>query len=86
MRTEALIGPEIESAAWRAIPVRIGASRRRVLNLGQLNRSIALVVLGVAAVVIIAFMPVDDRVGVSAPRDGAASAPLTGRSILHFPR
>jgi hypothetical protein len=86
MRTEALIRPEIEGAAWRAIPVRIGASRRRVLNLGQLIRSVALVVLGLAAVLTIAFMPVDGRVGVSAPHDGAASAPLTGRSILHFPR
>ena len=86
MRTEALIGPEIESAAWRAIPVRIGASRRRVLNLGQLNRSVALVVLGLAAVVMIALMHVDDRVDVSAHHDGAASASLTGRSILHFPR
>jgi hypothetical protein len=86
MRTEALIRPETESAASRAIPAGEGASRRQVLNLGQLNRSVALVVLGVAAVVMMAFMPVDDRVGVSAPPDAASLAPLTGRSILHFPR
>jgi hypothetical protein len=57
-----------------------------VLNLGQFIRSVALVVLGLAAVVMIALMPVDDRADVSAHHDGAASAPRTGRSILHFPR
>ena len=73
---------DTESSARQAIPVRIRARRRRVLNLGRLNRSIALVVLGLAAVVVIALMPVDD---VNARHDGAASAPQIGRRILHFP-
>ena len=77
---------DTESSARQAIPVRIRARRRRVLNLGRLNRSIALVVLGLAAVVVIALMPVDDRADVNARHDGAASAPQIGRSILHFPR
>ena len=77
---------ETKSAAWQGIPVRIAVRRRRVLTVGQFNRSLVFVASALAAVVMIALMPVDDTVGVSAPHDSTAAAALTGRSVLHFPQ
>ena len=78
--------PEIKSAGWQAIPVHIGARRRRMLNLGQFIRSLVVAAFGGAAVVMIALSPAHDSVGGRAPHDSLAGGPPAGRSILQFPQ
>ena len=76
--------PEIKSAGWQAIPVHIGARRRRRLNLGQFIRSLVVAGFGGAAVVMIALSPAHVRAAGGAPHDSAVG-PVAGGGILHFP-
>jgi hypothetical protein len=63
---------DIEGAAWRANPVRIGMGARRVLNTGQLIRSIVLAAAVLVAAVTIALEPARHAAGDSAPNDRTA--------------
>ena len=71
-RAEACMRSDIEGAAWRAIPVRIGIGAGRVLNTGQLIRSIVLAAAVLVAAVTIALEPPRHAAGDSAPNDRTA--------------
>jgi hypothetical protein len=57
-----------------------------MLNFGQFIRSLVFLALGFALVVVISLQPAGGGAGPNALRHSAAAAPLTGQSILHFPR
>jgi hypothetical protein len=75
--------PETKTTAWPAIPVRVYARPRRILNLGQFVRSLVFAAFGVAAVVMIALPPARHDGG-GAWHGGIANGPLTG-GILRSP-
>ncbi len=76
---------ETQSSAWPAIPVRADARSHRVLNLGQLIRSLVFAALGFALVVALSLQPARSGAGANAPHDSAAARPLTGQSIFGLP-
>lgn len=71
-RAEACMRSDREGAAWRANPVRIGMGARRVLNTGQLIRSIVLSAAVLVAAVTIALEPAHHTAGDNAPNDRTA--------------
>jgi hypothetical protein len=60
-------------AAGQTNPVHVGASHRRVLNLGELIRSIVLAAVVLAAAVTIALEPAHHSAGDGAPNERTAS-------------
>ena len=73
MRSEKSIRPDMKVAAGQTNPVHIGASHRRVLNLGQLIRSIVLAAVVLAAAMTIALEPAHHSAGDGAPNERTAS-------------
>jgi hypothetical protein len=76
---------ETNSSALQAIPVRAGARRPRILNVGQFIRALVFAALGFGLVVAISLQPAGGA-GTKAPHHGPSVEPVPGCSILHFPR
>jgi hypothetical protein len=72
---------EPQIPTWQSVPLPVGARKRRIRGT---DRFVA-PMLGITLAVMIALWPALSLV-MEAKRESTATRPLTGHSILHYPR